>query len=236
MKLQDPITAIGPVQLNLTKCMDLTPDYILLGDQLKTVDEHFQVASPQHEARRWEYSMCLRAYQAWKATRPDVGKVVVADIGGAGSPLPRMLMAKGLGARVVDPKSKGNERPSTVEAYENSTPRPQHDVVTCISVVEHVKDEHLENFLDALAGITAPGGLLFLTMDCWGRDPDEKDTAMFHWMRARIYTVKTWQGLAREMVDRGFKLFGAPDWSYHGNHVENAYSFASLCLQKGAAK
>ena len=221
-----------PVQLNLTKTMDPTPDYILLGEQLKTVDERFGFASEQHKARRWEYAMCLRALQAWRFAQESRGgkKVIAADVGGAGSPLPRMLLDHFVKVRVIDPKA--TDKPSTVEAYALTNPSPIHDFVTCISVIEHVKDEHVNNFLNALAFITTPGGLLFMTMDCWGKDPDEKDIAMFHWMRARIYNVKTWQGLAKEMVGRGFRIFGAPDWSYHGNHVENAYSFASLCLQK----
>ena len=220
------------VQLNLTKTVD-PADYILLGEQLKVVDEHFGKDSTQHEARRWEYAMALRALREWSHSQRSHGaKVVAADIGGAGSPLWRMLADRGVKVKIIDPKLKREKReePSTVEAY--GLLGVTHDVVVCISVVEHVKDEHLVNFLDALAKITAPGGLLFMTMDCWGRDADERDIAMFHWMRERIYTEKSWQGLAKEMVKRGFKLFGMPDWSYHGDQVDSAYSFCSLSMQK----
>lgn len=222
-----------PQELNLTKTMD-PADYVLLGEQLKTVDERFKFASEQHPARRWEYGMCLRAILAWSVAHGPRGLSTVADVGGAGSPLFRMLMDQDLAVRVVDPKHPNDEKghgPSTVEAYALEHGR-QHPIVTCISVIEHIADEHIENFLNALALITAPGGLLFMTMDYWGKDSDEKDTAKFHETRVRIYNHKTWQQLAHEMSHRGFKLFGMPDWSYHGDHAEDSHSHATLSFQK----
>lgn len=242
--MSDP--TLTPVQLNLTKTLDDPADYVLLGEQLKVVDEHFDKDSTQHKARRWEYAMCLRTYLEWRHAHPALGRLteaaggrlVAADVGGAGSPLWRMLTDVGLKVNVIDPKLPKADKPTTVESFAHRLGSDHvsqaFDVVTCISVIEHVEDRHFSNFLDALAAVTAPGGLLFLTMDCWGKDPSERDTAMFHWMRERIYTQKSWQDLSKGMVKRGFHLFGMPDWEYHGNHVENAYSFCSLCLQKGS--
>lgn len=219
-----------PIQLNLSKTLD-PKDYILLGEQLKIVDEHFDKESPQHEARRWEYAMCLRAIREWLPTTPlprGESDLFVADVGGAGSPLSQMLESQGFQVKIIDPRyPKG---PSTVEAQAAQTPSPRYDVITCISVIEHVRDEHVKDFLTALSTITAPGGLLFLTMDCWGQGSEEKDKAMFHWMRERIYTQKSWQALGRAMVGRGFVFFGLPDWDYHGDHVMDAYSFCSLAM------
>ncbi len=108
------------------------------------------------------------------------------------------------------------------------------EVVTCISVLEHVPD--LDNFVNHLVRVTAPGGLLFLTMDIWGEPAHVPDKAHWHWMRKRIFSVDGWKGLAETAYLNGFRLLGDADWDYHDATLENwGYSLCSLALVKGGS-
>lgn len=201
----------------LTKCL-AEEDYAELAAPLKIVDTYFEKASPQHHHRRWEYALACEAFNS-SSCSPQAH---VLDVGGAGSPL--SLMFGPPDTTVVDPVLG-----CSIEDYQGLP----GDAVYCISVIEHIED--LESFCAHLARVTSPGGLLFLTMDIWGRDSSEKDTAHFSGMRARIFTLESWKQLASDFHYMGFSLLGDADWDYHGDHLGepvNDYSFASLALIK----
>lgn len=222
--------------LPLTKTLQTT-DYEQLTEELRIVDG-VGTANQTHEARRWEYAMALRALDVWlETTRRGKGTAgQVIDVGGAGSPFHRMI---GDSAVVVDP-SAGT---GTLAEYLQTAPRLSQ-AVFCLSVLEHVED--LDQFLYHLACLTAPGGLLFLTMDC--RDDDHElakrigdygwpdDTAHFHWMRKRIFTPRMiLSGVLDPLTYLGFQLIGTqPDLQYHGHTLYGSYSIASLALVKRA--
>ena len=201
----------------LTKTLH-AEDYLILEPELRVVDTHFEAASPQHPQRRWEYAMALRAVSVWGGD----GRRTM-DVGGAGSPLYLMLEERDFHTVIVDPKVS-HALQAAAEAKLTA------DFVTCISTIEHVED--FFPFLDGLAQVTKPGGVLFLTVDIW--DPpveSTRDTAHFHWMRERIFTPKTWRMTAEQLKTKGFRFLGEQDWEYHGNQVYN-YSFASIALIK----
>lgn len=184
---------------------------------LSTVEEHFYSASPQDEHRKWEYAMALEALEAH-------GRGFVFDVGGAGSPFKEMVLAHRDACGVIDPNVNG-----TLEQWHRAHPEVQYSRVVSISVIEHV--EFLEPFVHALTQAVQPGGLLFLTTDCWDREGIE-DVAHFAWMRRRIYTPRSWRNLGDYLTSScGFEYFGEQDWSYNGNQVYD-YSFISLALRK----
>lgn len=205
-------------------------DLVDLAPELVLVDQHFTAAREQHPARRFEYGMALRALSTWHATRESGALPQAVDVGGAGSPFWHMVLDQDppivAECLVMDP-----DQPSgfTLAQYLH---RPRHaqmfQVVFCLSVLEHVED--LDQFLYHLSCLVAPGGLLFLTMDCW--DQEGPDTAHFHWMRKRIFDPSTWQGVALSFTLGKFDLLGTSDWTYCGHQIYGSYSFASLALVK----
>jgi hypothetical protein len=206
----------------LTKTLD-PADRAELTAELAVVDQHFTKDAPQHPLRRWEYALALRAHDQWAATAQIGGPIY--DVGGSGSPFYRMLDPYQV--RVVDPKELHGE---DLARFLQGSPR-LGAAVFCLSVIEHVAD--LDRFLYHLACLTAPGGLLFLTMDfgdTTGHHPlSDPDPFHFHWMRRRIFTRTSWYALGLDLPR--FDLFGEADWAYHGAHVYD-YTFASLALQK----
>lgn len=209
-------------------------DYKALGPELALLEGQ-PLAHQASGNRKWEYAMALRAMKVWRGQARGAVQMnpLVLDVGGLGSPLAVILRFNtGLEVQVVDPLVN-----TTLESYaeRNIT---KAGIVLCVSVVEHV--EEYEDFLKALAKVTAPGGLLFLTTDIWGGAPGDPDLAHWHWMRKRIYTKETWAALTALLQDAalrrgtGFSLLGPQDWEYHGEEIEPGwgYSFASLALVK----
>jgi hypothetical protein len=211
----------------LTKTAD-ERDYPELAEELKIVDLHFDAASPQHPMRRWEYAMALRAHASW-VEHPGglLPAGPVYDVGGAGSPFYRMMDP--YQTQVIDPAELHGKN---LDAFLREGPR-LGSLVFCLSVIEHVDD--LDLFVYHLSCLTAPGGLLFLTMDFGDTTGhhhlSNQDPFHFHWMRKRIFTPRTWGELGMNFLLYGFQLFGGIDRTYHGPTVYD-YTFASLCLQK----
>lgn len=224
--------------LPLSKTID-PADFFQLAEELEIVDASFKKDRPQHPMRRWEYAMALKALQRYETQTDNPNQIgQVVDVGGAGSPFWRMLAASGFHrVQVIDPDEN-----CTLEEHLHSGP-PLADAVFCLSVLEHVDD--LDRFCYHLSCLVAPGGLLFLTMDC--REDDDAlcqrigdwcwptDDRHFHWMRKRIFTPRM---ILAEVIDPlsylGFSICGQVDGTplaYHGPQVYD-YTFASLCLIK----
>jgi SAM-dependent methyltransferase len=208
------------VGIPLTKCMS-GEDLSRLVEELAVVESLFHAESPQDPARKWEYSMALRAGKGLNGS--GIYPHVALDVGGAGSPLVHMLTRAGYSTHVVDPKVNRDLAAAVAEGV-------QADFVTCISVIEHVED--LMQFVWELQQVVRSGGRLFLTCDIWDQDETAKDTAQFHWMRERIFTPKTWQMVAEEFRKNGFEFYGGQEWEYRGEQLYGSYSFASLSLAK----
>ena len=208
----------------LTKTLS-DSDYPLLAPELHLVDTIG--IEGQHERRRWEYAMALKALATWKVLDPERAKSTAGaiDVGGAGSNLNQMLSRawNDNPCMVVDPAVNTSAAEAAAAGFSSY-------VVTCVSVLEHVEDEW--EFLSALDKLVRPGGMLFLTMDC-GDSSQTTDTAHYHWMRTRLYTPETWSELAKRFVDSGWEFLGDFDFSYNGHTVLD-YSFASLSLRKKA--
>ena len=215
--------------LPLSKTLD-PADYTALAEELAIVDRHFEAARPQHPARKWEYSMALRALHTWSRVTGADGPIY--DVGGGGSPFVRILTSSPAIAApeivVVDPAEPGGVDLATV-VVGGARLAP---VVFCLSVLEHV--DNLDRFVFHLACLTAPGGLLVLTVDYCDADGDDwpQDVYHFHWMRRRIFsraTLERW--VVEPLLDLWFFWLGARDFTWHGGHVHD-YTFASVALVK----
>lgn len=207
------------MELPLTKTLQLS-DYDELKPELVIVDRHFHRAREQHEHRRFEYAMALRAYAVWARGRRKTPEPRLYDVGGAGSPFQHMVPVT-----VIDPDQPGGQ---TLEQFVRLGYRA--DGVFCLSVLEHVKV--LDPFLHSLTRLLVQGGLLFLTMDIT-EDGTDPATVHFAHMRERIFSPASWRSLAGELALHGFTLLdGQADWHYYGHTLYGSYSFASLAMVK----
>ena len=224
--------------LPLSKYLDPQDDEALQ-EELVVVDRFFTTASEQHPARRWEYAMALRAYQTWAQVDYDqyghanrTHGARLADVGGAGSPFSDMIVeiTGGNAPRLIDPSV--NHALAQVIRYASLT-----SCVFCLSVLEHVED--LDQFLYHLSCLTAPGGLLFLTMDacdCPSHDvdmevPSVPDPHHFHWMRRRMFGHRDVRYVCEQLGQYQFQILGTANTQWPGPQVYD-YSFFSLALIK----
>lgn len=245
-----------PRPLPYSTVCDLPGQAEALTDFYAIVDRYPDAIKNQHAIRRWEYAMALSALTGWQLAKVlpaivaanEARKVdglcrtvscapsQICDVGGAGSNFWQVLTeVTSEEILLIDPKAPVSGKPAgrcrlyagSVEEYAANYPHGQFDILTCISVIEHVKE--VRPFLRACHMLLKPGGLLFLTTDFW--DADGPDTAHFHWMRERIYTADSIRALLISSHPLGFVSVGATDWHYHGPMVYD-YSVASLALVK----
>lgn len=220
----------------LTKTLQLS-DLEALDREVALVDRFFDSAQRQNHMRRWEYAMAIRALKSWgEVSSKPMGDAVTYDIGGAGSPFRQMIGERFSKCSLIDPD--GDAWKHRLDEFITMNP-PLGDAVFCLSVIEHV--DNLPRFLYHLGCLVAPGGLLFLTMDCrenvegdikWP-PADVDDDRHFHWMRKRIFTPRHIEAIHPFTLGAlGFGYFGGADFTYHGHTVNGGYSFASLALRR----
>lgn len=208
------------------------------------VDAVFTTARPQHEARRWEYGLTLTAIQSWAKGLPEIERrtLRVADVGGAGSPFRAML--PGQAVTVIDPDADPSDAGAVRQPLEGyvvgASHGPAHlfDVVTCLSVIEHVPPKALDTFLYHLTSLVRPGGLLVLTCDtcgCSGGTLHEPtaDPHHFSWMRTQMITRPVLLRVLNTLVDHDHcDLLGGVDLQRPPAPLVYDYTFASLVLRK----
>lgn len=244
------MSARQPQPFPLSKLMDAA-DAEELRSQHTTL-QAYGAMEGQHEARWWEYSMALYAIQVWQeavtashaqAAATALGGEVehvwsrplqIADVGGHNSKFPHSLVAitsedillidPAAGATDIGPRVEVLAK-SIEEAAASYLPHGQRDVITAISVIEHL--EKVRPFFRAAHMLLKPGGLLFLTTD-YSND-EGPDLHHYSWMRRRIYNKTLMDNLRQSSRQLGFAAFGRADWTWHGPQVYG-YTLASLAL------
>ncbi len=203
----------------------------------------------QHEIRAWEYTTALLAldyyiqdvsFDPGDPDQPiDLSQSVaqLADIGGAGSNFWKALTDyTTLPITRIDPNHDWTDNNAalyfreTLSEFRQHSPAQTFHAVFAISVIEHVPEAHLLEFLTDLGALVRPGGLLVLTTDV-GDHPD--DTFHFHWMRERIYTPAHLLTLHALFAEHGFRTLGdvPPDYRWDGPTVYD-YTMGSVVLVK----
>ena len=210
----------------------------------QVIDRYPGALQGQHAVRRWEYAMAFRAIDTWEKTcHPQESELYrndpleILDVGGAGSNFWQVLTAlTSADIHIVDPAAvPGAEQAPgryqvfacPVEDFAAATRHSRFDILTCISVIEHVED--VRRFFRACSMLLKPGGLVVFTTDFW--DKEGPDVAHFHWMRKRIYNEGSIRKLLTGLRELGYRSFGAADWSYHGDQVYD-YSVCSVAMTK----
>lgn len=196
-----------------------------LARDLAYVDRWGRDLQHQHEHRRWEYAMALRALRQDNFHR----RVALAyDVGGAGSPFTQML-AGGVPVRVIDPTI--NVRFCREADFASA------DAIFAISVIEHLERSDWPEFIEAVSRTLRPGGLFFLTTDVLAPGSTE-DRAHFHWMRMSWSTPESLVDWAFDQQhENGLKLRSMGsiedfDWEANGGPHVYDYNFACLTFHK----
>lgn len=203
--------------ISLTKWLDPAdyqqPD---LQESLRIVD---LVGIPgQHEHRRWEYALALRAIQ-------QAPPGLVLDVGGAGSSFADIVrQGTDRFVYVIDPQLPSG--PLAIWRHEIGVTAP---VVTCLSVLEHLSSAEFPGFLQDLRACVQRHGILFLTLDA--ALEEGPDTHHFSWMRTRIFSPSTWGDLRAQFLQHGFEDLAGVDAELHPPAVYD-YSFATLAFRR----
>lgn len=126
-----------------------------------------------HPYRLWEYASLFRLKELGE------GKLRFADVGGAGAPLAYFLAEKGHPGLAIDLQPFAVDLCNYVAAVRSlplqalvgdvgtdfADRAGQFDLVTCISVIEHVPASGRAAFLGGMGRLLRPGGILYLTFD-----------------------------------------------------------------------
>lgn len=210
----------------LSKALDPS-DYVELGHYAQHVQNLWGLPSrAEHPHRQWEYAVTYKALQ-------ENGVNTVLDIGGGGSLLAPILTWVGMDVLQVDPADNewllsqqravlGKELAYNQIHFEDWATRKRFDAVTCISVLEHVLDDHAM-FLKLLEYAKK---IVVITVDF---SPTGKSVIQGH---IRTYNEEMMEAFIQ--IARGSDLAplgGAYDYSRPGDYVYG-YNFASLVLKK----
>jgi hypothetical protein len=207
-----------------------------------------------HEHRLWEYANVLRQLHE---LYPELGgferkAIHVHDVGSGGSPLPLILAKEGYRVTISDSMAYGDfvdvflipqclklglEIPVYRYGAEelaarlvNATGDAAIDVITCISVIEHLMPGDAANALHGFAQLVAPQqGYVFLTSDYF-RDEAALDASPFKSIQHTAFTSHRMQSQVVEALLSGLHYVGDQDFTYRGDFVNN-YSFLNMVLE-----
>ena len=106
-----------------------------------------------------------------------------------------------------------------------------YDATLCISVIEHLAQEHFITGLAELFRVTKPGGYVMLTSDYFaGREDWEQSP--FKSIQHNVFTPHNTEALLTHLETMGdAEVVGGKDLTFRGDFVNN-YSFVNLCLRK----
>lgn len=189
----------------------------------------------QHSSRAWEYALALHAIATWRRHTSSAWTITY-DVGGAGSPFQYMLDDDGI-IVVIDPATTPIEGvPKRLQDYVVAG-ASLADVVTCLSVLEHIPVNALADFCYCLSCLVAPGGLLVLTVDYQPDPTIVGDPMHWHWMREQIFNPVTVDDLIAEFGKHSLAPYGGIDTTWHGplEQTDNSdwgYAPASIVLTK----
>jgi SAM-dependent methyltransferase len=139
-----------------------------LYSNLRQGDDQILTCGPY---RLWEYTSLFLKHDDAAPWRRFL------DVGGAASALPYFLAERGIAGRAVDLQPllvavckhvaavRGIPLTADVADVTADSARDSYDLVTCVSVLEHVPPERRAALLAAFFRLLQPGGLLYLTFD-----------------------------------------------------------------------
>lgn len=190
---------------------ELSSEVAVINEALGRLDGQYDM---QHEHRRWEYAIALKAIYQIFLKMPDkssFSEVSILDVGSGDSPFPAILKILEYNVISSDVKPRPHfydKWPVDVSWLNLLEEQPSlHDIVTCISVIEHVEDDIA--FLEAYWKNAKYG--MILTYDC-----TEEQVKLVPW-HLRTYSPLGMANILKALPEA--ELFGGIDPVYHGRLV-----------------
>ncbi len=206
----------------LNKVFRGTDDYVLLAPQLhqveKTLADLDGYYDLQHYHRRWEYCMALRALELLE---PET----VLDVGSFISPFPAMVKLAGYDITGSDLRGRYGEHDhwpfnlKWINLKKDMTLYRRFDVVTSISVIEHVKADRAQ--LEMWWSIVNKG--MIVTFDA---SADGSKLVSHH---LRSYTIDQMIEMVQSLPDA--TLLGNVDLTYPGDLIPPG-NFGCVVIKK----
>lgn len=203
-------------------------DYFKFEPYTQFIDNNWKTPGrEEHPHRHWEYALTLKALV-------ESNTHTVLDVGGGASRLAPIFMRYGLDVLQVDPADNGwllakqevdlgQPIPYVKQDFMAWDDGSLYDAVTCISVLEHVPDDHA--FFRKLCKHVGPYGILVITVDF---SPDGKQKSGGH---LRTYNEETLLDLVYDTGNEWLELEASYDYTWDQPHVFD-YTFASAVLSR----
>lgn len=194
----------------------------------------------EHPHRAWEYGLSLYTIQNFF----EQEEISLLDVGGGGSVFDPVAASYGMHVTVVDPGDCSGWVAGQNQRLIESNPAIQpinyiqedfmtwqsddkFDVVTCLSVIEHVSNDF--DFISKMASFVKKDGLLIITTDYHESGMPQCDGHIITYNEDSLkYIAKKLDNLDYLVDSNESKVTNYVD----GGDYVNGYNFASLILHK----
>jgi hypothetical protein len=182
------------------------------------------------EHRWWEYGtviqMMLMQY------RDRMSEVTILDVGsGRGAVCPALSLTFDTICTECEPavgerndrircnqvlRALGRKGISVQDFHTMNLPDMLYDMVSCVSVIEHIDPPIEKQSWLNLVDRVKPGGLFFADVDCV---PDQSKKYTFDELRTHNFTCEELHERVDMLREKGMEPIGEPNYEYNGNQV-----------------
>lgn len=193
------------------------------------------------EHRWWEYGTAIQMMLNEFGKGIETSKVM--DVGsGWGAFGPAMAYVYGATVTECEPGNERFDRAKVNEILRNASkpeirvlpnttddlPAEQFDMVTCISVIEHMPATVEARCWENLVARIRPGGLFFCDVDCV---IDQTKSYVFDYLRAHNFTCEEMKERVQWLKKLGMEVIGQEEYTYNGNMVHD-FTFFRIGMRK----
>jgi SAM-dependent methyltransferase len=194
------------------------------------------------DCRYWEYGtvlMMIKTLEYWRSTIDTT----FLDVGsGHGLMCPALSYLFNMNVTECEPsdyqhrvqtneflKASGAPEIRVFPVSTDNLPDEQFDMVSCISVIEHMTADIEQRCWKNLVDRVKPGGLLFIDVDCI---PDPSRGYVFDNLRVHNFVLPELKERVELLMSYGMQPIGEPDYNWNGAQVHD-FSFFRIGMRKG---
>lgn len=195
-----------------------------------------------HHHRYWEYATVLKMLLSWAAPNQHCTNISIMDVGsGHGLLGPALSYLYNMNVTECEPsdfahrvqtnawlKSQGKQELRVIPCSTDNLPNEQFDMVSIISVMEHMYPDVELRCWQNLVDRIRPGGLFFADVDCVENPyiPHVYDN-----LRVHNFTIPELKTRVEMMMGMGMEPIGEPDYNWNGAQVFD-FTFFRIGMRK----